>query len=71
MSVITNNILSLVYSFLLAVNAEDLKKAWIIFGYGMLAIFIVILLIIAATYLISYLAVKLKKQPAQDADGEK
>jgi Na+-transporting methylmalonyl-CoA/oxaloacetate decarboxylase gamma subunit len=43
---------------------EELKKAWIIFGYGMLAIFIVILLIMAATYLISYLAVKLKKQPA-------
>jgi hypothetical protein len=63
--------LSFINSFFLAVNADELQKAWIIFGYGMLAIFIVILLIMAATYLINYLAVKLKKQPAPDEDDKK
>ncbi|MDR2090495.1 MAG: OadG family protein [Clostridiales bacterium] len=60
-----NNIFSVLYSFLLAANPEELKKAWQIFGFGMLAIFFVILLIMSATYLMSYLAVKLKKQPPE------
>ncbi|MDR2047618.1 MAG: hypothetical protein LBP79_07000 [Clostridiales bacterium] len=64
-----NNIFASAISLIFAVNAADLKNAGIIFGYGMLAIFTVILLIISVTYLINYTALKLKDRKSRNANG--
>ncbi|MDR3292900.1 MAG: hypothetical protein LBT20_02215 [Clostridiales bacterium] len=70
MTSIIGFIQTLFASVLSAINLDDLGKAGEIFGKGMLAIFIVVALIVAATYLLKYFSERAQKKTDAKKDAE-